>query len=80
MKWNASWNLGVNFYQVKYPDSTLGRSDFNTTISAGLNKPIKEWVTWGITGYYTKNDSTDSETYEYSKYVIMTTATFVTDF
>lgn len=79
-KWNASWNAGLNFYQVKYPNSALGRSDFNTTLSAGLTKPIKEWFTWGATASYTKNNSTDTSTYEYSKFLIMTTATFVTDF
>lgn len=80
MKWNASWSAGLAFYQAKYPNSALGRSDFNTTLSAGISKPIKEWFTWGATGSYTKNNSTDTSTYEYSKYVIMTTATFATDF
>lgn len=79
-KWNASWSAGLSFYQAKYPNSALGRSDFNTTLSAGLSKPIKEWVTWGATASYTKNNSTDTSTYEYSKFVVMTTATFVTDF
>lgn len=79
-KWNASWNLGLNIYSLKYPESTTSRSDFNSMLSVGFSKPVRDWVTWGVVGSYTKNNSTDTTSYEYSKFMILTTATFVTNF
>ncbi len=79
-KWNASWSVGLNLFSLKYPQSTTSRSDFNSTISTGITKPIRDWVTWGVIGSYTKNNSTEKTTNEYSKYLIMTTATFNTNF
>ncbi len=79
MKWGYSWNAGLQAYQVKYAKASPDRSDFNVALSLGLEKPIREWVTWTVTGTYTKNDSTNETTYEYSKYVIMTQAVFNTN-
>lgn len=78
-KWNASWLGGLTLYQLKYDDATEARTDINTTLMTGFSKPVKEWVTWGVIGTYTKNDSNIDDN-EYSRYMIMTTATFVTNF
>lgn len=77
--WNASWLTSLSFYKLQYPDSDDSRSDFNTTVMTGFSKPIREWFTWGATASYTKNDSNVDDS-EYNKYLIMTTATFVTNF
>jgi len=79
VKWEASWNLSLNIYKVEYPDDALDRGDFNLTLSSGISKPVKEWLIWGVQGSYTKNDSTVSNN-EYSKYTILTTATYITNF
>jgi len=79
MKWGYAWNLGLNAYQVKYSDADPDRSDFNVALSTGLDKPIRDWVTWSISATYTKNDSTNETTYEYSKFVILTQAVFNTN-
>ncbi len=80
MKWGYSWNFGLSAYDLNYADSDDSRKDFNITITTGVDKPIREWVSWGVTASYTKNDSTEEASYEYSKYTIMTTATFTTNF
>ncbi len=78
-KWNASWISGLTIYQLNYDNADEKRTDFNATLMTGVSKPIKEWVTWGLIGTYTKNDSNLTAN-EYSKYLILTTATFVTNF
>ena len=79
-KWDTTWNLGLQLYQLRYPDIGTGpRNDTDTALTTGLSKPIRDWVTWGVSGTYTRNNS-DESVYNYSKYVIMTTATFNTNF
>lgn len=78
-KWDTTWNLGLAFYSLKYPDESNSRSDFNTTLSTGLTKPVREWLIWGLSGSYTKNDS-NVTAQEYSKFTVLTTATFITNF
>lgn len=77
--WNMGWNIGLNYYNQKYKSATPSRTDNDYTLTTGVSKPIRDWVTWGLTGSYTKNGSSDSS-YTYSKYLIMTTATFSTNF
>lgn len=77
--WDTTWNVGINFYKLAFPDSVNKRSDFNLTLASGLSKPVKEWLIWGLSGSYTKNDS-NVTAQEYSKYTILTTATFLTNF
>lgn len=79
MTWNAAWNLGLNVYTLDYSKAEQTRNDLNVTLTAGLSKPIRQWVTWGVVANYTKNNSNIAE-YAYSKYTVMTTATFTTDF
>ena len=80
MAWGCGWNIGLNYYQMTYqnliPDK---RTDNDYTLTTGISKPIKDWVIWGLTGAYTKNASTDTS-FAYTKYTILTTATFVTNF
>ncbi len=78
-KWETIWNVGVNIYKLDFPDETFKRNDFNVTVSSGISKPVKEWLLWGFSGSYTKNDS-NVAVQEYSKYTILTTATFLTNF
>ncbi len=80
MKWGYSWNAALSAFNLNYNNSTEGRKDFNVTLSTGIDKPIKEWMTWNVTASYTKNDSTQESTYEYSKWLIMTSATFTSIF
>ncbi|HMN67444.1 MAG TPA: hypothetical protein PKC28_02800 [Bdellovibrionales bacterium] len=72
---NVTWNAGLMIYRLDYADATVKRDDLNTMLLAGLSKPVKDWLVWGVMGNYTKNDSSVSIN-EYSKYTIMTTATF----
>ncbi len=80
MKWGYSWNAGLAVYNLDYSSSTDGRKDLNVTFTTGVDKPIKDWVSWGVSAAYTKNDSTNETSYEYSKWMIMSTATFTTIF
>jgi hypothetical protein len=77
--WNMGGSFGLAVYQLKYPSTDPARTDFNTTLTVGASKPMKDWMTLGFTLSYTKNNS-DVEANEYSKYTAMTTATFVTNF
>lgn len=77
--WESALSLGLNFYKAVYESADDRRSDFNTTLSVGASKPIREWVTWGVSGSYIKNDS-NIQANEYSKYIVMTSATFNTAF
>lgn len=77
--WETSWNVGLALYKVNYSSASPSRDDLNTTLSTGLSKPIRDWVTWSLIGSYSKNDS-NVDANEYSKYTVMTTATFVTNF
>ncbi|NJL26055.1 MAG: hypothetical protein HC902_13400 [Calothrix sp. SM1_5_4] len=43
VRWNASWNLGLSLYQLTYPNAEENSTDFNTTLSTGITKPIREW-------------------------------------
>lgn len=77
-RWNAAWNLALSLYRLNFADADPKREDFNLTISTGLSKPIRDWVTWGVTGSYIKNDSSLPDSYEYDRWTVMTTATFTT--
>ena len=78
--WGTTWNLGLTFYQSRYTAmDTAERIDNDYTVSTGVSKPIKDWIIWGLSGSYTRNGSTDAN-FEYTKYLVLTTATFVVDF
>ncbi|MGE4132358.1 MAG: hypothetical protein AB7F86_12020 [Bdellovibrionales bacterium] len=74
--WGSSLSLGFAAYWLNYSKSDDKRKDFSNTLTVGFTKPIREWVTWSTTGSYSKNNSTVTSTYEYTRYIIMTTATF----
>jgi uncharacterized protein (PEP-CTERM system associated) len=76
---DSTWNAGLAYYMMKYPDAAIARTDNNYTVTAGWSKPLREWLTWGVTGTYTKNGS-NIEANAYTKYMVMTTATIVTNF
>lgn len=80
MKWGYSWGLELALYNLDYPSSDDKRKDLNVTLKSTLEKPIREWVSLGVTAAYTKNDSSNESTYEYSKWWIMTNAKFNTIF
>lgn len=73
--WDAAWNLGLAVYQLEYPDNSNNRKDFNVSLTSGFQKPLKEWFIWGVTANYMKNAS-NVEANDYSKYMVLTTATF----
>ncbi len=75
--WESTWMAGLAVYRLAYPDLSPTRSDFNIAVNAGFSKPMTEWFTWGVNANYTNNTS-DLSTSQYSKYSLMTTATFNT--
>lgn len=77
--WDTNWNVGLAYYKMVYPTADVARTDVNVTLSTGITKPIREWVTWGVSANYTKNSS-DVAASTYTKYMILTTATFNTNF
>lgn len=78
--WNSTWSLGLSIFKLEYPDADEKRDDFNLAINLGVNKPVREWMIWGLTGSYTKNDSNQTSSYEYNRWSIMTTAAFTSMF
>lgn len=76
----SSWATSLNYYLLDFPDATGSRTDNNLTLSTALAKPIKEWFTWGVVGSVSNNVSTQSDVYSYTRYTLMTTATFNTAF
>lgn len=78
--WEANWMTGINYYLINYgragsSDSNSGRKDQNVTFTTGFTKTLKEWVSWAVIGSYISNGS-NVESNQYSKYTILTTATF----
>jgi hypothetical protein len=63
-------------YQLDYNKADDIRHDRNFVFTTGLDKPIKDWLTWSVSGSYTNNNSNIRSSYEYDKYVILTSATF----
>ncbi|MGE3683736.1 MAG: tetratricopeptide repeat protein [Bdellovibrionales bacterium] len=78
-RWEATWSLALNVYQLDFPSANEKRTDFNVTLTSGVSKPIREWVTWGVIGSYSKNDSNLTAN-EYTKWTVLTTASFTTAF
>lgn len=78
-RWESTMAVNLAIYSLKYPDASESRDDFNTTLTFNVSKPIREWVKWDVAASYSKNNS-NLEANEYSKYLIMTTATFTTSF
>ncbi len=76
---DSTWTTGLTYYNQKYADATIPRADSNFTLTAGMSKPIREWVTWGVTATYTKNHS-NLDAYTYTKYTVLTSASFTTNF
>jgi tetratricopeptide (TPR) repeat protein len=77
--WETTGSAGLTVYQMKYPETTIPRTDKNYSLTLGATKPVKDWLSWGLTGTYTKNQSNITAN-EYTKYMVMTTLTFVTNF
>lgn len=77
---DGSWTTSLTYYYLRYPDSSTDRKDNNMTISSSLAKPITDWFTWGLVGSFSNNVSTDSSSYSYERYSLMTTASFNTAF
>lgn len=75
MKWDATLILGLSYYRLEFSKKTDTRTDNNTTFTAGMVKPVKNWVTWMTTGTYSNNVS-DSAANHYSKWTAMTAAVF----
>ncbi|MGZ3722972.1 MAG: tetratricopeptide repeat protein [Bdellovibrionales bacterium] len=77
ISWGLGWTAGLSYYNMKYPN--IGRTDTDYSFTTGVSKPLRDWVVWGLTGSYTKNSSTDPS-FTYTKYLIMTTFAFSTNF
>lgn len=79
--WKSSaWTSSLNYYFLDFPSSSLNRKDNNVTFTTSVAKPINDWFTWGVVGSLSNNVSTESDSYSYTRYTLMTTATFNTGF
>lgn len=76
-KWKASWLAGLAVYYLSFSQATPRRHDTDVAVTLGLQKPIRDWVSWGLLGTYTANGS-DQSNFQYSKYVVMSTLTLST--
>lgn len=72
---NASWLFGLSAYYLNYPSASPTRTDTDVAVTGGINKLLSDWVTWGLIATYTSNSSNVSD-YQYSKYTVLTTASF----
>lgn len=79
INYGMTWNTSLALYQQTYSNTDPRRVDNNYTFITGVSKPWKEWIALGLSGTYIRNNSTD-ETYTYSKFMVMTTATITTSF
>ena len=75
-----AWNIGLNYYYLTYPSAAVGREDNDYMLTTGVSKPLRDWVTWGLSAAYTSNASSQSDAYQYSKWTVLTTASFNTAF
>lgn len=76
-KWGATWTTGLSLYNLAY--STTDRKDNNITLNGSLSKSFKEWMTGALTASYSTNSS-NQDSYNYSKYTIMATLTMTHTF
>ena len=78
--WATLWNVGLSYYSMAYTGTVNpNRVDSDTTLTTGFSKPIRDWVTWGLSGTYTKNASTDPN-YAYNKLVVFDDGDFYHEF
>ena len=75
----SSWNAGLNYYTADYNKSTDKRKDTDLAFSTGLSRSWTEKVSLALIGVYTVNTSNVAAN-EYNKFMVMTTATFKTNF
>ncbi len=73
--WSTSWTTKVDYAYTNYTNSSAKRADTNTVITTGWRKPINEALSASATLSYTLNAS-NTETYRYDKYGIMTLLTW----
>jgi hypothetical protein len=69
--WESTWSFGLSVYQLQFPDATVKRTDFNSTVTTGLTRPVNDWANFGVTLSYTNNNS-DVSTNQYNRYTVMT--------
>ncbi len=74
-KWQSTWSLGLSYYWLDFSKGADRRSDKNLTLSSGVVKPIKDWVSWTVNGSYSSNAS-NVEANHYSKFSITAAAVF----
>ncbi|MGE0762476.1 MAG: tetratricopeptide repeat protein [Bdellovibrionales bacterium] len=74
-RWDALWNIGLSLYSLKFDKADTDRKDTNVTFSTGLTKPIKEWVSWNVSGSYSNNASSESDN-QYSRYTLSASMIF----
>jgi hypothetical protein len=77
---DSAWTSSLDYYFLDYAGSSTHRKDNNVTFATALAKPITDWFTWGLMGSFSNNVSTESSSYSYTRYTVMTTATFSTAF
>jgi tetratricopeptide (TPR) repeat protein len=76
---DSSLAAGLNYYTADYNKAAIDRTDTNLSISSSLTRAWSETVTMALTGVYSVNSSNLSAN-EYNKFMVMTTATFKTNF
>lgn len=73
--WQSTWSVGLSYYWLDFSKGADHRSDKNLTLSSGVIKPIKEWVSWTLNGSYSSNAS-NVEANHYSKFTVTAAAIF----
>lgn len=79
-RWESSLSFGVSAFKLDFNQADPKRNDTNYTLNVGLTKPVKEWLIWGVTGSYSQNKSNQPLSFEYDRWSVTTTATFMNMF
>lgn len=80
--WGAHWNLQTSYYLATYPNgvsegagSFSARSEQNTALGLGFNKPLGKHWSWMVHSSYIKNAASVDD-YSYSKFNVLTSFGF----
>lgn len=78
-KWDTTVTTRLAYFYADYNTHTEGRKDNSSTLSLGLRKPLSENLVSTLSATYTNNGSTRAAS-DYSKYLLMATFSWTTDF
>ncbi len=73
--WGSVWMLGFAAHKLDFPKAESERSDTSLSLRTSFNKPLLDWLTWGLNASFTNNKST-SQRNNYDKFTVMSTLSF----